>query len=271
MAIKPSIWQIINPYQLQDWQDINPSAVSYPLNVADWVKGWSSVVDPLSLDIAGLPTGTLATTTELAINNGTVNEKTTLSDLATFLDGRDVYSVADIAALNAITGMDTGDIAIVADTFDDTWENIAGSYVYNGTTWILQSWYNVYLNTLLDVNAPSPVAWDILQWDGTQWVNITTTISTKTSNYSVVVADQWNIIHIDNSATAIDITLPDPTTVSVGKVFRFKAVWNSANTVRFLPFASENIDLSAWAYTWANPAWLQALEVYTDWVEWFIS
>jgi len=49
-----------------------------------------------------------------------VNEKTTLSDLATFLDGRDVYSVADITALNAITGMDTGDVAIVADTFDDT-------------------------------------------------------------------------------------------------------------------------------------------------------
>lgn len=670
MSLKPSIWQIVNPFFLQDWQDANPSAVSYPLNVADWVKGWSSAVDPLSLDIAGLPTGTLATTTELAINNGTVNEKTTLSDLATFLDGRDVYSVADITALNAITGMDTGDVAIVADTFDDTWENIAGSYIYNGTTWLLQSWYNVYLNTLLDVNAPSPATGDILQWDGTQWVNVanafaplnwtptevryfdnawvdhsdplftrdsvtnhteatrdynstsstintatvpvqfltqntngtfnigdqvetrfweaqaevldvgtvstyfvvyltnitgtlpigvdtrlnnlttpfqtddwnilkaqftiwdtvnvidlsawftivwninitqasgqdfnytvnsgtiaignylywpslnkvgfiynltsnivnktintgfrtepiqfpnvpfiiewsaivatdgvdkmavgvfdlsasgqselsagivahyatgesvvltlqnndlfievydgasdsylqsaspttftlkntisgiehgisqssgavtlgnlsggnntkitindvtqlitlwdgvngtfikindanqrielntstweyrvltsppsaitqtealvrdtvtgilyvkdlsslyTSSISTKTSNYSVVVADQWNIIHIDNSATAIDITLPDPTTVSVGKVFRFKAVWNSANTVRFLPFASENIDLSAWAYTWANPAWLQALEVYTDWVEWFIS
>lgn len=172
MAIKFSVWQKIDPYLLQDWQDVNPSAVSYPLNVADWVKGWSSAIDPLSLDIEGLPTGTLATTTELAINNGTVNEKTTLSDLATFLDNRDVYSVADITALNAITGMDTGDVAIVADTFDDTWENVAGSYIYNGTSWLLQSWYNVYLNTLLDVNAPSPVAWDILQWDGTTWVNI---------------------------------------------------------------------------------------------------
>ena len=79
MAIKFSVWQKIDPYLLQDWENVNPSAVSYPLNVADWVKGWSSAVDPLSLDIAGLPTGTLATTTELAINNGTVNEKTTLS------------------------------------------------------------------------------------------------------------------------------------------------------------------------------------------------
>ena len=87
MLLKPSIWQIVNPFFLQDWQDANPSAVSYPLNVADGVKGWSSAVDPLSLDIAGLPAGTLATTTELAINNGTVNEKTTLSDLATFLGG----------------------------------------------------------------------------------------------------------------------------------------------------------------------------------------
>ena len=172
MAIKFSVWQKIDPYLLQDWQDVNPSAVSYPLNVADWVKGWSSAFDPLSLDIEGLPTGALATTTELAINNGAVNEKTTLSDLATFLDNRDVYSVVDITALNAITGMDTGDVAIVADTFDDTWENVAGSYVYNGTAWLLQSWYNVYLNTLLDVNAPSPVAWDILQWNGVQWVNV---------------------------------------------------------------------------------------------------
>lgn len=385
MSLKPSIWQIVNPFFLQDWQDANPSAVSYPLNVADGVKGWSSAVDPLSLDIAGLPAGTLATTTELAINNGAVNEKTTLSDLATFLGGggtpsdlavkvattavlpwtptydngtsgvgatltrssngttgaidgvaaaslvagdyilvknqaaqlqngvyeitqqgtaslpyiltrvteadtsaelddlvvtaalgttnkgipygqqtnnpiigtnnivftatgiymrqqtsgtqainqipvytatgltqtkgtanfkynpandlftirgidytfpanngdasqvlttdgagnlswatggRDVYSVADITALNAITGMDTGDVAIVANTFDDTGENVSWSYIYNGTSWLLQSWYNVYLNTLLDVNAPSPVAWDILQWDGTQWVNV---------------------------------------------------------------------------------------------------
>lgn len=101
-----------------------------------------------------------------------MNEKTTLSDLATFLDNRDVYSVADITALNAITGMDTGDVAIVADTFDLTGEHVAGSYVYNGTTWLLQSWYNVYLNTLLDVNAPSPATGDILQWDGTQWVNV---------------------------------------------------------------------------------------------------
>ncbi len=171
MSLKPSIWQIVNPFFLQDWQDANPSAVSYPLNVADWVKGWSSVVDPLSLDIAGLPTGTLATTTELAINNGAVNEKTTLSDLATFLDNRDVYSVADITALNAITGMDTGDVAIVADTFDLTGEHVAGSYVYDGTNWLLESRYAVTLNNLLDVNAPSPVAWDILQWNGTQWVN----------------------------------------------------------------------------------------------------
>ena len=44
----------------------------------------------------------------------------TLTDLATLLDKRSVYSVADITALNAITGMDTGDVAIVADTFDDT-------------------------------------------------------------------------------------------------------------------------------------------------------
>ena len=171
MSLKPSIWQIVNPFFLQDWQDANPSAVSYPLNVADWVKGWSSAVDPLSLDIAGLPTGALATTTELAINNGAVNEKTTLSDLATFLDNRDVYSVADITALNAITGMDTGDVAIVADTFDLTGEHVAGSYVYDGTNWLLESRYAVTLNNLLDVNAPSPVAWDILQWNGTQWVN----------------------------------------------------------------------------------------------------
>lgn len=87
-----------------------------------------------------------------------MNEKTTLSDLATFLDGRDVYSVADITALNAITGMDTGDVAIVADTFDLTGEHVAGSYVYDGTNWLLESRYAVTLNNLLDVNAPSPVA-----------------------------------------------------------------------------------------------------------------
>ncbi len=44
-----------------------------------------------------------------------------------------------------------------------------------------------------------------------------TVVSTKTSNYSVVASDQRNIIHIDNSGTAIDITLPDPSTVSVGR------------------------------------------------------
>lgn len=49
------------------------------------------------------------------------------------------------------------------------------------------------------------------------------------------------------------------------------SVFSKANTVRFLPFASENIDLSVWAYTWSNPLWLQALEVYTDWINWFIS
>ncbi len=84
-------------------------------------------------------------------------------------------------------------------------------------------------------------------------ISLMTVVSTKTSNYSVVVADQWNIIHIDNSGTAIDITLPDPSTVSVGKVFRFKAVWNSSNTVRFIPFGAESIDLIAGAYTWSNP------------------
>lgn len=103
MSLKPSIWQIVNPFFLQDWQDANPSAVSYPLNVADWVKGWSSAVDPLSLDIAGLPAGTLATTTELAINNGAVNEKTTLSDLATFLGGGGTPS--DLAVKVATTAV----------------------------------------------------------------------------------------------------------------------------------------------------------------------
>ena len=103
MSLKPSIWQIVNPFFLQDWQDANPSAVNYPLNVEDWVKGWSSAVDPLSLDIIGLPAGTLATTTELAINNGTVNEKTTLSDLATFLGGGGTPS--DLAVKVATTAV----------------------------------------------------------------------------------------------------------------------------------------------------------------------
>lgn len=48
-------------------------------------------------------------------------------------------------------------------------------------------------------------------------ISLMTVVSTKTSNYSVVASDQWNIIHIDNSGTAIDITLPDPSTVSVGR------------------------------------------------------
>lgn len=96
------------------------------------------------------------------------------------------------------------------------------------------------------------------------------TIRTETANFTVLLSDQSNIVHIDNSATTIDIQLPDPTTVEVWSSFYFKTVNATNNKVMFLSFGSELID---WAvnYVWNNPAWWEALEVYTDWVNWFIS
>lgn len=148
MAIKPSIWQIINPYQLQDWQDANPSAVSYPLNVADWVKGWSSAVDPLSLDIAGLPTGTLATTTELAINNGTVNEKTTLSDLATFLEGEIPCStLLPVPQVNLTYNREVQHKANIDEVSNFTWFT---NFPVSGKIW--SSWLHVTFSWSIDPN-----------------------------------------------------------------------------------------------------------------------
>jgi len=95
----------------------------------------------------------------------------TLSSLSSLLDRRTVYVVADIVALNAITWMDIGDIAIVSDTFDITWENVAWSFVYNWSNRLLQSWYSVYLDTLLDVTITTPSSWQVLSYDWTKRIN----------------------------------------------------------------------------------------------------
>lgn len=144
----------------------------YPLNIWAWLNWGTTKNDPIILDIDTLSPGSATLNSLVPFSEGGTESNMTLAQLASLLDKRSVYSVADIATMNAITGMELWDVAIVADTFDLTGEHVAGSYVYNGTTWLLQSWYNVYLNTLLDVNAPSPVAWDVLQWDGTTWVNV---------------------------------------------------------------------------------------------------
>ena len=73
-------------------------------------------------------------------------------------------------------------------------------------------------------------------------ISPTITGRTETASFSLLVSDFGNIVHVDNSASTIDIQLPDPTTVETRKKSSIKVVNATNNQVQFLSFGAETID-----------------------------
>ena len=97
---------------------------------------------------------------------------------------------------------------------------------------------------------------------------ILTSTLTKTANYTILAAD--NIIFVDSSGGAFDLTLPVPTALA-GRIFRVidKAGFLNTNNVTLIPSSTEKIEglaankLLQTAWGWFN--------ITTDGVDWYIG
>jgi hypothetical protein len=86
---------------------------------------------------------------------------------------------------------------------------------------------------LTDTNISSPVIGQLLEWNGTYWVNVTQalTINTQPSDYTLQLTDAYNTLIRITKATSAVVTIPNDSTVNMPIGSAVLIGWNGVGSV----------------------------------------